>query len=200
MNTNPRFSSHPYIPSEAICVFSGIRSEVFQWEQEMFDGSKKYFERIRYADGAFAIPVTSEWKIILIKQEQPARKKSFLSFPGGWFDSPLEDPLFCAKRELLEETGYMTDDNQWILWKTYFGTPNIALHAYFYIARWAHKVADITPDPGEKIEVVEVTFDELLRLVASHELEHHRDILSHFYDALLDVEKYKELKEFIFSK
>lgn len=197
MTISSKFSPHPYIPSEALCVFSGIRSEVFQWEQEMFDGSKKCFERIRYADGAFAIPVTPEWKIILIKQEQPARKKSFLSFPGGWFDHPFEDPLICAKRELLEETWYVAHDDNWILWKTYLGTQNIPLYAYFYVARWVYKVADITPDPGEKIEVIEVTFDELLSLVENHALEHHRDILSSFYDAILDKDNYALLKKYI---
>ena len=32
-------------------------------------------------------------------------RKSFLEIPAGKLD-PNEDPLVCAKRELLEETGY----------------------------------------------------------------------------------------------
>ena len=71
------------IPAHAKKVFSGIRFEIFQWEQELYDGSTTTFERARFHDGAFVIPILPDGNILLTKQEQPARAGSFYSLPGG---------------------------------------------------------------------------------------------------------------------
>jgi 8-oxo-dGTP pyrophosphatase MutT (NUDIX family) len=70
----------------------------------MYDGSISCFELVRFLDGAFTFAITQDKKILVTLQSQPSRTHAFLSLPGGAFDSPLEDPLLCAKRELLEET------------------------------------------------------------------------------------------------
>lgn len=56
----PRFPSHRRIPTHAQCVFSGVRSEIYQWDQEMYDGSFRTFEMLRFLDGSFAIAITPE--------------------------------------------------------------------------------------------------------------------------------------------
>ena len=38
------------IPLNAEKVFSGIRTEIYQWDQEMYDGSIERFERMRFID------------------------------------------------------------------------------------------------------------------------------------------------------
>lgn len=81
----------------------------------MYDGSHALFERARFLDGAFTIGITTDKKIVLTRQEQPSRPRPFLSLPGGAFDSPDEDPLECAQRELLEESGYISSD-----WEHFF--------------------------------------------------------------------------------
>lgn len=196
MTIEPKFLQHPSIPDTAECVFSGVRSEVYQWDQELYDGSIKRFERIRFFDGAFTFAITPEWKILITKQEQPAREKSFYSLPWWGFDFPDEDALLCAKRELLEETGYVSDE--WEHWHNYLGSSNISTFTYFYIARNVRKIQEIQPDPGEKIEVFELNFDEWLALARTHQFTHHLTLLSSMYDALLDQEKYHELKSLLF--
>ena len=103
MSIIPKHSKHTNIPKNATCVFSGVRADIYQWNQEMYDGSQEVFERIRFLDGAFVIAITPENTIILTRQTQPGRSL-FYSLPGGSFDAPDENPLDCAKRELIEET------------------------------------------------------------------------------------------------
>lgn len=43
------------IPKNAHKVFSGIRMNVYQWNQELYDGSIKCFERAEFLDGSFVI-------------------------------------------------------------------------------------------------------------------------------------------------
>ena len=96
-------STTQFIPKNAELVFTGVRSQIYQWDQDMYDGTIARFERIRFIDASFVLPILSDGRILLTHQEQPGRSQ-FISLPGGSFDSPLEDPLDCARRELMEET------------------------------------------------------------------------------------------------
>lgn len=71
---------HPHIPPHAKKVFSGIRADIYQWEQELYDGRIVTFERTRFTDGAFIIPILKNGKILLTRQSQPARE-DFISLP-----------------------------------------------------------------------------------------------------------------------
>ncbi len=71
---------HPKIPDNAELVFEGIRAHIYQWDQKMYDGSVARFERTRFVDGAFVLPVLPNGNILLTRQVQPTRK-SFISLP-----------------------------------------------------------------------------------------------------------------------
>ncbi len=179
------------IPPEAKKVFSGIRTDIYQWDQEMYDGSVEIFECIRFIDGAFVIAVLPNGRILITQQEQPARHH-FIWLPGWAFDFPEELPIDCAERELLEETGYKSDDIE--LWHIHEGTNNTIVSTYFYIAHDCYKVWAIEPDPGEKIELMDITFDEFLLLSENIEFTHW-PLLPYLFSARLHREKYDSLKK-----
>ncbi len=156
------------IPPHAKKVFQGKIFSVYQWEQKMFDGSIKIFEKIKRPDTVNVFPVTPEGKIILTQQEQPGREP-FIGAAGGIIDSG-EDPLSAAKRELLEETGYETEE--FILWYAVQRQTKIDWVIYTFIAKKLKKVSDLKLDSGEKISLLEVTFDEFIRLTTQ---DNYRD-------------------------
>lgn len=55
------------------------------------------------------LPITPENKIILVEQYRHGVNEVTLEIPGGMVD-PGEQPLEAAKRELLEETGYTSEE------------------------------------------------------------------------------------------
>lgn len=62
-------------------------------------------------DGAAAIlPITKEGKIVLLKQYRYPVKQVLIEIPAGKKDDPNESGLECAKRELEEETGYVSSN------------------------------------------------------------------------------------------
>lgn len=178
------------IPKDAKMVFKGVLFDVYQWEQEMFDGTKEIFEKLKRPDTAIVFLVLPDGKILLTKQEQPG-KKPFIGATGGRIDEG-EDVLSAAKRELLEESGYEAEE--FILWDAHHPTTKIDWAVYFFIAKGAKKVADINLDAGEKIELMTVTFDELIDIGIDENFS-EKEVASKFLEAKYNPQKKKELQE-----
>lgn len=156
--------SHMKLPSNAKKVFQGKIFSIYQWEQELYDGSTATFEALKRTGTIQIIPTMGD-KILLSHEEQPAKPRSF-TFLGGR-QEPDEEPLITAKRELLEETGMQSDD--WELLKVYHNEGKIDWDIYLYAARDCKKVAEPNLDAGEKINVLEVSWEEFLEKVSSED-------------------------------
>ena len=147
------------IPNNAKRVFKGEMFDVYQWEQELYDGSSATFEMLKRQDTAGTIAIVDD-KIVILKDEQPHRGMT-LTFPSGKVE-PGEDWLTGAKRELLEETGMAFAD-----WKLIYVQNNIPRMEYsnlYYLAQNLTSRGEQKPDPGEKIEVILKDFDEVKKL------------------------------------
>ena len=163
-----RPQSRQPIPPNAKKVFKGEVFDVYQWKQKLFDGTYATFEKIKRADGVNVIPVTAEGKIILGRQAQPG-EKPFIGVLGGAMDEG-ETPLETAKRELLEESGYKA--TKWTLWDAVQLYSKSEWAIYTFIARGCQKVQAQTLEPGERIKLLYVSFDEYLDIIAQ---ENYRD-------------------------
>lgn len=150
------------LPSHAKKVFQGIIFSVYQWEQKMYDGSIATFEVLKRTGTIQIIPTVGD-KILLSHEEQPTKPRSYTLLGGRQEEE--EEPLIAAKRELLEETGMESDD--WELLKVYHKEGKIDWDVYLFAARNCRKVAEPNLDAGERIDVVEVSWEEFLEKVSS---------------------------------
>lgn len=149
------------IPKHAKRVFQGIMFDVYQWRQKLFDGTFTTFETIRREDTVNVIPVTFDKKIIVTHQKQP-RQGAFIGLPGGRMDTG-SDPLSCAKRELLEETGF--EAQSFVLLDAIQPFTMMDWAIYTFIAKGCKKVGDLKLDGGEKISLEFLSFDEFVQLM-----------------------------------
>lgn len=186
----PRPPSEQPIPDHAERVFKGVIFDVYHWQQEMFDGSKATFEKIKRADTVVVYGVLDDGRILLTEQHQPG-KPPFIGATGGRVDEG-EEVLAAARRELLEETGY--EASEFFLWDSRQPSSKIEYAVYTFIAKGLRKVADLNLDAGEKITLKPVTFDELL-LVATTKDFAETEMVPEFYEARLHPEKEQELRE-----
>jgi len=147
------------LPPNAKLVFKGVIFEVWQWEQDMFDGTKQTFEKIWRAPTVEIIATVGN-QLLIEKQDQPDRKNN-INLVSGRADQG-EGVLEEAKRELLEETGYRSDD--WQLFMSH-GKDGKVLHEVFYfIARNCQKIQEPDLDAGEKIETKLISFEDFIKL------------------------------------
>ena len=186
----PRPQPTQPIPPHARKAFKGILFDVYQWEQEMFDGTKATFEKVKRPDTVIVFPVLSDGKILLTKQEQPG-KLAFIGGAGGRMEEG-ENPVEAARREMLEESGY--EAQEIVLWDAQQPVGKVDWAVYTFIAKGLKKVADLNPDAGEKIELYPVTFDEFLT-VSTQDNFAEREIVPLILAALADPAKKAELQK-----
>ncbi len=160
------------MPVNAKKVFEGVIFDVYQWEQKMYDGSMQTFERLDRADTVDILATTKQGKMLIQRQSQPDQEESFLCLIGGRVEDD-EDALEGAKREMLEETGY--GSQEWAFLLSYRPTRKIRWDMHVYVARQCEKQSEQNLDPGERIEVMEVSFDEFIELVDSGKMNRIHD-------------------------
>lgn len=169
-------------------VFEGQRYRIYQWEQEMYDGSTATFERVEHLPSVTIFAVF-QGKMVIQKQIQPHFKTEVYCVPGGGMDSG-EKALEAAKRELREEEGLESTD--WEYWKQ--GGRSTGSYSWvnnIYIARSCQKVSSPQLDSGERIEHLLYTVDEFFTLL-DHADFRHQDLLPELLAIRANPEKRKE--------
>jgi ADP-ribose pyrophosphatase len=163
-------SQHPRsIPVHAKKVFTGVIYDIWQWQQELFDGSYTTFEMASRADVVSIIPVIGD-EIIVLHEEQPMHDPR-IGFPGGHMD-PGELPLQSAIRELHEETG-MVFKNLKLVMVENIGGGKLDWWGYRYVATELIRTDEPHIDPGEKIRKEQVSF------AVAKELARNNPFMSH---------------------
>jgi ADP-ribose pyrophosphatase len=149
------------IPSHAVKVFSGLLHDVYQWQQEMFDGSYQTFEGLKRPDAVVVIALTKGRKIIVNYERQPG-SDPFIGLPSG--SSEQDDLLREAQRELEEETGYTS--NQWkkLYTADILHYDRMEWSNHVYVANNCELNGMRSDDPGEQIELQLVSFEEFISL------------------------------------
>jgi ADP-ribose pyrophosphatase len=149
------------VPDGAELAFQGKIFAVYQWPQKLFDGSEYTFEMLKRTDTVSVICVV-DGKLLVIDDEQP-HLGSRRSFPGGRVDDIDATTEDAAQREVLEETGYRFKN--WRLIKVHQPYRKIEWFVYVYVAWDEAGKQEPALDPGEKISVEQLSFEEVRTLV-----------------------------------
>ncbi len=149
------------IPENAARVFKGVIFDVYQWQQELFDGSHTTFEMLKRPDTVVVIAVRDN-KILILDQEQSGRS-SFYDLPCGRHDVVSETELDAARREVLEETG--TSFADWKLVAVEQPQSKVDWLIYTFIATNFISETEQNLDAGERIQVELKSFDDAKKLM-----------------------------------
>ena len=152
-------SNAKLIPKEAKLVFKGVIFEVYQWQQQLFDGSFATFEMLRRPDTVKVVAVKNG-KVVLLNEKQAGDAQRAYELPGGRHDVESETELDCAKRELHEETGMVFQD--WKLLDVAQMVFKTEAFVYTFLATNFVRQDEPHIDPGEKIDVQLVDFEDCL--------------------------------------
>jgi 8-oxo-dGTP pyrophosphatase MutT (NUDIX family) len=116
------------------------------------------------------IALTGDARVVLVRQFRFGTDSFTLEIPGGMCDGG-EAPLAAAKRELREESGYVSDDWVDLGWVH----PNPAVQTnrcHTFLARAARRVGDPEPDPHEAFEITTAPLAEVPGLIRDGKITH----------------------------
>lgn len=137
------------------------------------DGSTRICEQItknkENGHAVVIIPITTDGKFIMVIESRPNVEEGItISFPAGMIDKG-EERKEAAKRELLEETGYISDDLTLLEWHYQDAGCSSAMITT-YLATNCRKISDPHLDLEEHLTPMNLSLDEVSELMENNQI------------------------------
>lgn len=127
------------------------------------------FYTVTIPDSVMVAAVTLERQIILKSEFRYACGIDVIECPAGMMEKG-EEPLTAAKRELLEETGYTSEDWTY-LGPTLESTSKLTNTMHLFLARNAVRSGKQHLDPNEHINVMKWDLEAAVEMVMNGEID-----------------------------
>ena len=165
-----------------IRMYQGAIVDVYRDYMQFANGNTEEWDYIHHRGAAAVVPVTDDGRIIMVRQYRNALERFTLEIPAGALDDPEEPGINCSARELEEETGYRSENLEWLITlRTTVAFCNERIEVY--VAK------NLVPskqhlDPNEFVNVELHTVEELKQMIFDGEIEDSKTVASILaYDA-----------------
>jgi ADP-ribose pyrophosphatase len=153
-------------------VFSLYRDHI-----ELPNGVATRLEVIRHPGAAAIVPFTAGGGVLLIRQFRYAIDDWIWEIPAGTMEAG-ESPLACARRELVEETGFAA--GRWLSLGVITPLPAYSDEAIHLYRAEALKPAKKRLDVDEILEHQEFPYEETLAMIAAGTIRDAKTIAALF--------------------
>ena len=150
-------------------IYEGSVLNLMRDTVELPNGKTSHREFCLHIGAVAILPLLDDGRVLMERQFRYAHSRVFLEIPAGKLDTPEEDPLLAAKRELREETGALAEKI------TYLGeidtTPalmNEKIHLYLAESL---TFGDRQLDADEFLDVELIPLSTLEKMVMSGEIK-----------------------------
>lgn len=129
------------------------------------------FYIIQSLDWINIIPLTPDKKVIFVRQFRHGSQEITMEVPGGIVETTDRDPMFTARREMIEETGYDSDNiiNLGAI------RPNPAIlnnRGHVFVAFDVYRKRDQLLDDMEDLQIVQMDLENVYKMIATGEITH----------------------------
>lgn len=167
---------------ESTLLYEGDFLRVHKDSVLLPDGAVTSREYIIHPGAVAVLAILDNGNLLMERQFRYAPQREFIELPAGKIDHG-EDILVCAKRELLEETGYAA--SEWIHLTTAWPCIGYADERmeYFLARGLTHQGRKL--DDGEFLEVFELSLVEAIEWIRRGKINESKTIVGLFW-----LEKY----------
>lgn len=137
---------------------------------------------------AIVFPLTSNNEVVLVKQYRYGANLELLELPAGIFNPNNEKAVDTAKRELEEETGFITNDKLVYLGRIYDYASKETHYIEMFLAKNVEEKGEINREDTEDIEASKIPVSSLPNLIKNGKI-----ISSHTISTIYKALKYLNL-------
>ncbi|MGN0706779.1 MAG: NUDIX hydrolase [Faecalibacterium sp.] len=127
------------------------------------------FYAITISDAAAIVALDMDGNIILKKEYRYCYDRDLIEVPAGAFEEGETDGLSVARRELLEETGYASDEWQY-LGATVESSAKLTNYMHIYFANHCRKIGGQHLDATEELDVVVMPLTQAVDMVMQNQI------------------------------
>ena len=149
-------------------IFKGRVFSIRRDQLRAPDGRPTTFDIVEHHGSVVILPIDAEGNLLFVRQYRHAAGIEMLELPAGTLDSPEEEPLHCASRELREETG-MAAKNLSELGKFYLAAGYSTELMTVFLATELY-VDPLDPDADEFLEVEKIPLAEAVSIAEAGEI------------------------------
>ncbi len=150
--------------------YQGTIVDFYSDTMQLPNGHTAQWDLIHHRKGAAAVvPVLPDGRIVMVRQFRNAIDRMTLEIPAGARDTTEEETKVCAARELEEETGYHSEQLEFLISLR----TTVAFCDEFidvYVAHDLHMRSQHL-DPDEFVEIDSFTIDELCEKIYAGEIQ-----------------------------
>jgi ADP-ribose pyrophosphatase len=156
-------------------VHVGRKIKVAIDTQTKADGTVIRRDMIFHPGAVVILPVLDRDHVVLLRNHRPVIEETLWEVPAGTRepDEPIED---CARRELLEETGYQAAN--WRGLGYLYASPGVLDEKLHLFVAENLTPGTMRPEADEDLEPVTVKFDEAIRMCLAGEIKDAKTITS----------------------
>lgn len=158
---------------ETVYIGRKIRVEIDTFTAP--DGTTIRRDLIRHPGAVVILPVLDAEHVVLLRNERFVVNETLWEVPAGTLE-PGEPIEACARRELIEETGYRAA--KWRNLGFLYASPGVLDEKLHLFVAEELTPGPASPEPGEQLEPVTVRLDEAIRMCLSGEITDAKTITS----------------------
>ena len=125
---------------------------------------------IENQDAVMILAIDPDGNVILKQEYRLPVKKLLIELPAGAIEKKDKSILDAAKRELKEETGYSSENWEYI-GPTYDCPERCTAMLHLFIAHFALQNSEQKLDKNEIIKIIKVSFDEAMEMCMDGRIE-----------------------------
>lgn len=148
-------------------LFQGRVFKVVERNQIGRSGKTLVRQVVKHPGAVGIVPILPDGRVLLIDQYRITFQHNIFEIPAGTREIG-EDPLTTAKRELIEETGYRTENIE-LLAPIYTSPGVLQEELILYLANDL-VAGESAPEDGEKISLTPKTWEEIDKMINAREI------------------------------
>ncbi|HEY1922114.1 MAG TPA: NUDIX hydrolase [Tepidisphaeraceae bacterium] len=156
---------HRLIEKQTVFKGKKVHLEVHRLVNE--ETEREFRRELVVHPGAVVILPFLADKVLLIRNHRYAAGTTLIELPAGTLEKG-EDPMNCAGRELLEETGYLAGRLKPLA--SFFSSPGVLTEKLYAFAAYDLEKKTAALEEDEEIEIMPASFDEAIEMIRTAQI------------------------------